>query len=145
MRRLFSLLVSVLSLAFIVSCSTHTSDNGDLDGFWQMTAVEALDGCNTTDMYALPMYWSFEVNLMEVKYKDEPWGVFFRFNHTKDSLIISEPIRNNRDSGDIKIITPELIRPYGVYHLREGFAVEHLSSSTMILKSDSIRARFRKY
>lgn len=139
---IFTLLFFFISI--IISCDNHHSSNGDLDGFWQMTEIEGINGCNI-DFYDLPMYWSFEVNLMEIRKIPKEWGIFFRFNHTQDSLIISEPLQNNRDSGDIKILTSEPLRHYGIFHLREGFAVEQFSNSTMILKSDSVRARFRKY
>ncbi|MDO4801311.1 MAG: lipocalin-like domain-containing protein, partial [Prevotellaceae bacterium] len=62
-----------------------------------------------------------------------------------DSLIISEPYIHNRDSSDIKITEATLLYPYGIYHLKEGFAIESLTNSAMILKSDSVRLAFRKY
>lgn len=142
----FQIFVFVIVFAFVCSsCDNHHSCNGKLDGFWQMTNIECFGNCKKADIYNLPMYWAVQVDLLNIRQDKATYGLFFRFRQTKDSLIISEPYINNRDSSDIKITEAALLYPYGIYHLKEGFAIESLTNSAMILKSDSVRLVFRKY
>ncbi len=144
----YKLQLIVFVIAFVIvcsSCDNHHSSNGKLDGFWQMTNIECFGNCKKTDFYNLPMYWAVQVDLLNVRHEQTTYGLWFRFKQTKDSLIISEPYINNRDSSDIKITEAALLCPYGIYHLKEGFAIESLTNSAMILKSDSVRLAFRKY
>lgn len=139
-------LLSVFAAATIMTaCEIHTSDNGDLDGFWQMQQIERLNNCKQ-DLLPTPMYWSFECNLMEIRPNNKTQrGIFFHFDHKRDSLRIYDPVSDKRSQGDIVVTDPKDLYIYGVFHLSEGFAVEQLSSETMVLRSDSIRAYFRKY
>ncbi len=144
----YKLQLIVFVIVFVIvcsSCDNHHSSNGKLDGFWQMTNLEYYGNYKKAYLYNLPMYWAVQVDLLNIRHEKDRTGLWFRFKQTKDSLIISEPYINNRDSSDIKITEAALLYPYGIYHLREGFAIESLSNSAMILKSDSVRLAFRKY
>ncbi|MDO5446549.1 MAG: lipocalin-like domain-containing protein [Prevotellaceae bacterium] len=144
-KKIVNVLVLIAATAMIAACDIHTSDNGDLDGFWQMQRLERLNNCSQ-DINPTPMYWSFECDMMEVRPNDKTQrGVFFRFDHSRDSLKIHTPLRDKRSQGDIPITDAKELYEYGIFHLSENFVVEQLSSETMVLSSDSIRAYFRKY
>ena len=129
-----------------MGCEFHTSDNGDLDGFWQLSAVDTLATGGTADVRAEQWSWSVQGHLLEIRRsKVVPYDVLFRFRHTADSLIISEPYVSNRDSGDIKIVDAALLEDFGIYHTEEHFRVLNLNGSRMSLQSDRLRLYFRRY
>lgn len=139
----FSLLI-LLGMSMI-SCEVNTSDNGPLDGLWQVTQIELQNGCSGKGMRTLPMYWAFQGNLMEIRQKTDGGGIFFRFANISKTLSLYEPVKNLRDSGDIKITDPIDLHQYGIYHMKENLRILHLSDESMILQSDSIQFTFRKY
>ena len=132
-------------MTIFASCDLHMSNNGVLDGFWQLKTIEKLNGC-TQEMYPLPMYWSFEAELMQVCNKDDHnFGIFFRFDKSNGNLRLYSPVKNERSEGDIVITDASKLYRYGIFHLDETFTIETLNSENMVLHSDSIRAIFRKY
>lgn len=144
--RLFGFAVLIFGFAlFVSSCDNHHSGNGKLDGFWQMTNVETHGNCKKEDFNNLPMYWAIQADLLNIRQEQDTYGLLFRFRQTKDSLYLFDPYYNNRNASDIKITESVFLYPYGIFHLNEGFAIEILTSSTMILNSDSVRLAFRKY
>ena len=143
MRKFIFTLVAVFAFA---SCELETSDNGHLDGFWQMRAVDTLSTGGSADTRESGIFWSVQMRLLEVvDTKGRSDKVFFRFEHTGDSLFLSQPYIDNRDSGDIKVTDAELLRPYGIFSLEPHFCVRELNGGRMVLESDSLRMYFRKY
>lgn len=137
--------IIVLSLMFsVVSCDLETSNNGDLDGLWQLRSVDTLSTGASGDMRESGVYWAFQFDLMEAQMVSED-GIFFRFTITADSLLLSDPYIDKRDSSDIALTDPTALYPYGIHALDEGFAVLSLSSSAMQLQCDELRLTFRKY
>ena len=48
MRKWF-IMLSVLSLFFLVGCELETTDNGDLDGYWHLERVDSLSSQRSVD------------------------------------------------------------------------------------------------
>lgn len=138
------LIYAVMICAGIVSCTLETSDNGKLDGFWQLRQLDSLPGNVATDMHDADIYWSVQRHLLEVKRIDY-YGIFFRFNQSEDSLVIYDPYMDMRDSSDIKLTDPSYLSPIGLEGLADTFAIKVLTSDKMILESKSRRLYFRKY
>lgn len=141
MKKIFFLLFACGAFA---ACELETSGNGDLDGFWQLKSVDTLATGTSADMRESGVYWAFQNKMMSVK-KINHVSAFLRFNHSVDSLFLSEPYIDNRDSSDIVIDDVELLRPVGINELEERFGVSQLDGGTMVLKSKTLRLRFRKY
>lgn len=135
-----------MAAVLLVSCEIQTSSNGNLDGFWQLRSLDTLaTGCST-DMRGSGIYWAVQKRLLEVQDKKGMNAcVFFRFSHTGDSLLLYEPYIDDRMSSDTKVEDVELLRPFGVNSLDEGFHVEMLDGGSMVLRSDKVRLWFRKY
>ena len=134
-------------LPLLSSCTLETSNNGKLDGFWQLTQLDTIATGGITDMREKNAFWAVQMHLLEVK---EPSGntsqnVIFRFERRGDSLIINQPRYNDRRNGDPVITDPSLLNKHGIYHLREGFFVGRLDNNYMDLQSDRFRFHFRKY
>ena len=135
-------LVYILPLCLILAaCEFHASENGDLDGFWQMTQIDTLETGSETDVREDLLFYSFYVHLMTAE--TPSYTAYFRFTKSADSLILYSPTDGGRTDNDITDISK--LQPMGINRLREGFLIEGLTSDLMILKSQELRLHFRKY
>ena len=133
------------ALLLLTSCEIEFSNNGKLDGFWQMIAVDTLATQHTSDLKTSGRTWAFQGRLLEMRdTKGVCSDVYFNFIHRGDSLLLDTPYRSERDSDDLKVTDIREVSPYGVNGLSEGFAVESLSNDKMILRSKTLRLRLRK-
>ncbi len=142
------LIILIVFLSALTSCHfIEMSDNGDLDGYWQMTQVDTIATWHSTDMRDSLFFWAVQMDVLAVREGNDMYydDIIFHFMHASDSLVIFNPHINNRDSSDIKVTTPEILQRYGIYGLRQSFYVEQLSSSKMILHNRLLRLHFRKY
>lgn len=130
----------------MTSCDVETSDNGQLDGFWQLRCADTLSTGGHSDLTGLQMTWSFQGRLLELRdLNGQRTDIVSSFRHDGHTLTLSEPFIVDRDNGDISVDDVSVMAPYGVNKLDESFTVEHLSGSKMVLKSERLRLSFRKY
>lgn len=139
--------ITFLFAAFLLltSCEIEFSNNGKLDGFWQMIAVDTLATQHTSDLKTSGRTWAFQGRLLEMR--DTKGGysdLYFCFEHRGDSLFLDSPYLSDRDVDDIKITDVNIVRPYGVNGLKEGFEIESLSNNKLILRSKTLRLMLRK-
>lgn len=135
------------------SCTLESSDNGDLDGFWHLESVDTLATGKAEDFSQHYVFWGVEHKLIAVKETDTNREKFyFRFEQTGDSLKITQVYKNHwhqdqgEEGGDIPVdeLSDDL-QHYGINALPEGFKKEALSGSKMILKSKTVRLKFKKF
>ncbi len=126
------------------ACDVEFSDNGALDGFWQMTSVDTIATGGVRNMVGSKIYWSVQKELLEVK-QIGFFGILFRFEYNNAFLTLSNPYVNDRDSSDIKVEDVSLIQPMGVNSLDEQFQVLQLDNKIMKLQSPILRLNFRRY
>ena len=134
------------ALLLLTSCESEFSNNGKLDGFWQMIAVDTLATQHTSDLKTSGRTWAFQGRLLEMR--DTKGGysdLYFSFEHRGDSLFLDSPYLSDRDADDIKITDVNIVRPYGVNGLKEGFEIESLSNNKLILRSKTLRLLFKKH
>lgn len=139
--------ITFLFAAFLLltSCEIEFSNNGKLDGFWQLIAVDTLATQHTSDLKTSGRTWAFQGRLLEMR--DTKGGysdLYFSFEHRGDSLFLDSPYLSDRDADDIKITDINIVRPYGVNGLKEGFEIESLSNNKLILRSKTLRLMLRK-
>lgn len=133
------------ALLLLTSCEIEFSNNGKLDGFWQMIAVDTLATQHTSDLKTSGRTWAFQGRLLEMR--DTKGGysdLYFSFEHRGDSLFLDSPYLSDRDADDIKITDVNIVKPYGVNGLKEGFEIESLSNNKLILRSKTLRLMLRK-
>lgn len=140
--------ITFLFAAFLLltSCEIEFSNNGKLDGFWQLIAVDTLATQHTSDLKTSGRTWAFQGRLLEMR--DTKGGysdLYFSFEHRGDSLFLYSPYLSDRDADDIKITDVNIVRPYGVNGLKEGFEIESLSNNKLILRSKTLRLLFKKH
>nr|WP_315553638.1 lipocalin-like domain-containing protein [Segatella oris] len=134
------------ALLLLTSCEIEFSNNGKLDGFWQLIAVDTLATQHTSDLKTSGRTWAFQGRLLEMR--DTKGGysdLYFSFEHRGDSLFLDSPYLSDRDVDDIKITDVNIVRPYGVNGLKEGFEIESLSNNKLILRSKTLRLLFKKH
>ncbi len=146
MKKIF-LFAAGLVLATSCGDLLETSDNGDLDGYWQLAQVDTLATGTTKDMTSSKVFWGVQGKFLDVldTHKSPTYGYMFRFQHTADSLWLSDARVNNREVSDSLLTDVAPLRPLGVNELAEHFLVERLTGSHMVLCGKVIRLHFRKF
>lgn len=141
-----NLLYFILSLITITSCTLDTSDNGDLDGYWQLSSIDTLANGHSVNMRDSGIFWAVQKDLLVTRATKEPLiEVIFKFKHTSDSLILSKPHLAFRDSSDIIVTDASVLYRLGITNLQEQYVILELSSSIMALKNKDLQLMFRKY
>lgn len=145
-NRYLSYYLAIVSL-LLTGCDIYRSDNGDLDGLWQMTTVENLKTHEVHDARDRQVTWGIQGALLELR----AFGariVYSKFEHTGNSLVLCELCfsgRGDSDWGDKPVENPADLNVYGIYRLDEYFKVLELNSDAMRLESADVRLTFRKY
>ena len=148
MKKIFILLI--VSLPLLVSCELETSDNGDLDGFWHLTAVDTLTNGVQTDMVSQKIFWSFQKDLLQLRgstdSEKELQEFYLRFVLKDDQLLLSDIHLRDREKDDPQVdeTTMPLIYIYGIRQLQETFKVLKLDNKEMIIQNNTLRLRFTK-
>ncbi len=143
MKKLKSIIFLPLVLIALSSCSLRMSDNGDLDGNWQLTAVDTMATGGVRQMKESGTFWAFQFDMLQLRNGINI--IDMRFNHDGDALIVNDPYIDDRPSGDQKLEDVEMLRPYGINALEEHFYVRCLDSEQMILESEKLILYFRKF
>lgn len=145
-QRGISLIISVIAF-LLTGCEIHRSDNGDLDGLWQMTIVEDLMTGETKDARDIQVTWGIQGTLLEMR-SSEPPVIYAEFEHGDGILVLREFCfsgRHDSDWGDKPVQDPADLNVYGIYRLEEYFKVLELNGDVMRLESARVRLLFRKY
>ena len=149
--RYFSLITIFLLL--LTGCSIETSDNGKLDGRWQLMEVSYLDGSNrTVKTKEQLIFWDIQYKLISIHsmtgklHESLTEESLCRFTFTGDSLKLFDFYRHYREA-DQKIDDPltTYFQKTGINGIKANFAVLHLDRKTMLLQSDYAKLSFRKF
>lgn len=155
MKRFFIYIIGVALV--LTACDVDGSDNGSLDGFWQMTSREDVF-CGTmgkVDMRNSGITWSFQGSILELRdVKKVNQDIIASFERNGDVLKLNRFYFVDRDNGDRMIENTDTtvsayLMPYGINNANEQlFQIEELTSGKMVLVSRdpySGRMEFRKY
>ena len=137
MRIMRLLLSAVVMMTLLTGCEIHGSDNGALDGFWQLTEMtvwEEGEQTGPTDMRESGIYWGVQGDLLRIG------CTYFDFEYSGHTLRVWNPY-----SGDTYVEDATELKRYGLYNLEEIFIVEQLTGSEMTLKTELVKLCFRKY
>lgn len=141
---LYIALMVILFPCCFSSCEFEMSDNGVLDGLWQMTEMQKT-GEEAKDMRNTGTTWGFNFRLVELRSYTSTSSVLCRFEHKDGHLRIYEPRDQKHDESDVLITDATILNPFGLYTTSEDFQIEALTSSNLTIKSDKVRLKFRKY
>jgi len=141
-RSLIYILSVVVALLVFQSCELETSDNGDLDGNWQLMQVDTIATGGSCNVKERQLFYAVQVRLLclSAYNTDAESNLFFHFEHTADSLKLQSA------SSDGHVMYPvSMLRPYGINKEQEAFKIMLLNSDRMQLRSDSLLLSFRKF
>lgn len=139
------LLALLLLVPLFASCDIETSDNGDLDGYWQLARVDTIDG-GSCDMVAARIFWAIQVNLLQVSDRNYLLDSYLlRFDQNDKQLRVYDPYLSDRDNGDQPVTNPEVLRPFGIQSLDEEFRIDLMDGDRLVLSSSLLRLRFNRY
>lgn len=135
----------------LTACDFETSDNGDIDGYWQLCQLDTLTG-GSTDMRHSLLFWSVQARLLEIHNNQETLkSILFSFEQNGDSLRIWNPVFNDRNISDSLAIPADLtnynldsrVNADGV--LESALKIDQLDDERMVLTNSRFRFHFRKY
>ncbi len=134
-----------MPLLWLTSCDLEMSDNGDLDGYWQLAQVDTIGG-GSCEMVTSRVFWAVQMNLLEVSKAESSLGKYLlRFDLKEDHLKLYDPYLSARNTGDEKVTDAEKLKPFGIQGLEEDFKILKLDGSKMILESEVLRLEFNRY
>ena len=90
MKKTFLFLATCLAMTMAAtSCGDfiETSDNGDLDGYWQLSQVDTLANGVQVDMTSSKVFWGVQGKFLTMldTHQAPSYGYMFRFEHRADS------------------------------------------------------------
>ncbi len=118
----------LLSTALFVSCQ-KADDNGDLGGWWKLLQIEEIENDTIIDKSNEDRFWAIQMEMITTNN-----GGKGRFQHIGDSLFV-QMIQKPADGKTVGMYNPE----------HERFGVEKLTNKSMILQSERVRLKFRKF
>ncbi len=149
LRHIFLLAAGAfLATQTFVGCTIENIDNGDLDGFWHLEAMDTIDTGGRLDLSDEVLFWGFQAKLMHTQGASREF--YFRFSHDGNTLLLYDPYldgghEDKENGGDTPVEDPTLLQPYGIQTLADTFNVDALSSSKMILSTSQHRLYFTKF
>ena len=131
-----------IMLVSFQSCEFEASDNGDLDGNWQLMQIDTIATGGSYNVKNYQLFYAVQVRLLCLKaYNDNVSSdMYFHFEHTADSLKL-KPASNDGHA----MYPVSTLRPYGINKEQDAFKIMLLNSDRMQLRSDSLLLSFRKF
>jgi hypothetical protein len=122
------ILYIILCTTLLTSCQ-KADDNGDLGGWWKLLEIEELENGTVIDKRNEDCFWAIQLKLLVTSN-----GGKGRFQHIGDSLFIQ-----------LQEYSPET-KNDGFYNPEnERFGVNKLTGKSMILQSEKVVLKLRKF
>ncbi len=143
--------LAALWLCVWLSACDKLPENGDLDGYWQVTEVQFCHDGEYDSIVAMKdrkIFWAVQLKLLSITgiTNNQSNETLCRFSHEGDQLWITSMYVHLR-SEDILIedSTFSALRDTGIDGNQAQFQVEALDDNRMQLRSDFARILFRKF
>lgn len=155
MKHLLTISIFCLAIGGVWTSCDKLSDNGDLDGMWQLREMHTKASTDdatysqATDKRAEKIYWSFQLDLLSITSEASLNGftgeTVARFTYSGERLEVTETYIHYRDR-DSLLTDPETteLEALGIRGNTGSFAVSQLSKHSMILCSDTDSLVFKK-
>lgn len=144
-KLLYVIFATICLCTTFTGCTLEMSENGDLDGFWNLRQIDTLATQRTINVKDSGIYWSIQLNMIDVRFVDDRHKeCVMKFDKQGDTITINTPCYFNHTDGDVPLTNADPLRPYGINSMNESFIIEHLTPGNMTLKTDKLRLYFRK-
>jgi hypothetical protein len=135
----------LLSLLSFNSCDLEMSDNGKLDGYWQLARIDTIGG-GGCDMVSSRIFWSVQLHLLQLSdHSGRNSTYLLRFNQSDTHLRVYEPYLSARNEGDKPLDDAAVLYPYGIQSLDEEFEILRLDNKCLSLRSSLLELSFNRY
>ena len=135
----------LLSLLSLGSCDLEMSDNGKLDGYWQLARIDTIGG-GGCDMVSSRIFWSVQLHLLQLSdHSGKNSTYLLRFNQSDTYLRVYEPYLSARNEGDQPLTDAAVLQPYGIQSLDETFEIVRLDNNSLELESSLLVLTFNRY
>lgn len=132
------ILLSATSLLF-ASCELESSGNGNMDGYWRLSAIDTLQTDGSKDMTQSGQFWAVQGSFFQIG------NTIMRHRRESDSLFLYDMRIHDRELGDTLITDTEHLSHIGIHTLTPTFKVLRLSSSDMVLSNKTYKYRLTKF
>lgn len=143
---IISLLCFMAAAIGMSSCDgIEVSHNGKLEGYWHIVEYDTLATGGVCDMSKSTLFIGVQMHLMG--FYDSSSTVANLFSHFEkgdSTLRFYDFFRDDRLAGDHRETDTSATRLYGINNLNETFSIEHISSNSLILRSNTLRIKLRK-
>lgn len=145
MKKIMMMFALVVGMMATVACSkwVEGSENGKLDGNWQLVAVDTIGG-NTKDMQAERRFLAVQGSILQLNDANSGATYIFRFDYSDGKLSLSDARGNDRENGDPVLSDASPLMPFGINALTETFDIA-LDGSRMTLTGDHLVLHFRRF
>lgn len=143
MRSLVFLFSSFL-LFLSVACTRET-DNGRIDGFWQLIEVRQTERQGQSKQFnPKSVYFSFQLELMQIRNGSDTYSATFSFR--QDSLFC-DTLHYSTFGNDRPLEVDEIssLAHLGINTLTPSYRIATLNSHTLILQAANTSLTFRRY
>ena len=145
MKRLAIYIIIGVAL-LLTSCHIVSSNNGALEGLWQLTVIEDVQTGVVTDGRDNGVSWAFQGGMVQIKANSLPLDhVIGKFDKGDGTLRVYHMAVFTHGKGDTPVEDATLLEGTGVTQLDETFRILELNSNTLRLESSQMRLFFRKY
>lgn len=144
-KHLITLLLALV--AMVTSCGDllETSNNGKLDGNWNLVAIDTLEGGGVADLRSDRKFWAVQGKLLEMHDADVGTAYIFQFTFDGSQLMLFDARYNRREEGDPTVADLHELAPFGINAPEERFQVEFPSRDKMTLTSGKLRLTLRRF
>lgn len=131
-------------LPLCLACDLETSDNGLLDGYWHLTAIDGLPEGGRTDLSQQTVFWAFQKDLLQLRGAEQEF--YLRFARDGGQLRLWGPRLKDRGRNDPAVdeLTMPLLQPYGIRATEQVFGIVRLTADGMVLQAGGLQLHFRK-
>ena len=145
-KSIISLLCFAAAATGMISCDgLEMSHHGKLEGYWHIVEFDTLATGGVCDMSKSTLFIGVQMHLMG--FYDSSSTVANLFSHFEkgdSTLRFYDFFRDDRLAGDHRETDTSATRMYGISNLNETFSIEHISSNSLILRSNTLRIKLRK-
>lgn len=146
--RIVVFIIAAISCFATTSCTIERSNNWRLDGYWHLGMIDTLQTGGVLDLSQKRLFWAFQVRLLQVVDRDGVLDSYlFYFDYTKKgkTLQVHHPRVYDKVAGDPVVEDQSVYKEYGINALSEPFEIKELTSSSLVLESDKLRLRFKRF
>ena len=129
MKRFLYIMLCATTFATVLTSCQKADDNGDLGGWWKLLEIEELENDTLIDKRDEDRFWAIQLRMITTNN-----GGKGRFQYTGDSLFV-QMIQKPSNGKDVGMYNPE----------SERFGVNTLTNKKMILQSEEVVLKFRKF